>query len=123
MIRMLSIFALLLGFFLFDSTPTVAQEKWVMPDGNEVPLPPGIDPAQKAQMIEQLKAAGAKPAGGATPKPGGKPGDSKDKKGKEKDGKPGAPEKKEGPAENIKRTDEPPKKPDAKELEVEPNDD
>lgn len=117
MIRMLSIFALLLGCLLVEAS-LFAQD----------PFGQNMTPQQQA-ALQQLRAqAGNKPTPGTSSPPAkdkGKTGKgaAKEDEAKGKDGKTAAPDQKEGPAENIKRTGEPPEEPDADELEVAPDND
>jgi type II secretory pathway component GspD/PulD (secretin) len=100
-----------------------AQETITTPDGQTVTLPPGVTAEQKAQILQQMsQRGGARPpvpspankaARGKKPEEKAKAGEGKDQKGGEA--------KPEGPAESIKRGNEPPAEADPSELEVAPN--
>ncbi|MFK7736227.1 MAG: secretin N-terminal domain-containing protein [Pirellulaceae bacterium] len=106
-----------------SSVNVLAQETITTPDGQTVTLPPGMSAEQKAKMMEQMmKARGAQTPGpnpanqaakGKKPDEKAKGGDGKEKKGEEA--------KPEGPAGDIKRSNEPPEEADPTELEVTPN--
>ena len=109
------------------SVSCFAQQTITTPDGQTVTIPAGLPAEARAQMMQQIMKNGAP---GARPTPSSGPSSSDKDKGKDgkpdakKDGKPGAEgDKKEGPLENVKRTAEPPEKPNPKELEVGPDDD
>lgn len=119
---MKTLISILLVTCLFGSLH--AQTVIQTPDGKTVTLPAGADAA--AAQAAMLKAQAARGAPGA--KPGVKPGEKPGEKGKaeeskqDKKGEDGKSEK-DSPLENVKRTAEPPDKPDPEEFKVKPDDD